>query len=110
MIINGGNKVIELIQLILNLIRSIKLSQYCQLMVNTPNLCILLGEKEQEMMEDEDKLPRKKSKYLPPGVDLPCECIYEKGKIQVSQDFFFSTKGQQNLIPLVTVISQKVEG
>ncbi|MCP9263630.1 hypothetical protein DINM_007017 [Dirofilaria immitis] len=24
-----------------------------------------------------------KSKYLPPGVDLPCECIYERGKIRL---------------------------
>ncbi|EFO27882.2 amiloride-sensitive sodium channel [Loa loa] len=42
----------------------------------------LISEKE-EMKEDEDNLSHKKSKYLPPGVDLPCECIYENGKIQL---------------------------
>uniref|UniRef100_A0AAF5RWC9 Uncharacterized protein n=1 Tax=Wuchereria bancrofti TaxID=6293 RepID=A0AAF5RWC9_WUCBA len=47
---------------------------------STPSL---RSQNEQEMMEDETSLSHKKSKYLPPGVDLPCECIYEKGKIQL---------------------------
>lgn len=44
------------------------------------------------MMEDEAKLAHKKSRYLPPGVDLPCECIYENGKIRVSQNLFLFNK------------------
>ncbi|VDO15164.1 unnamed protein product [Brugia timori] len=56
-----------------------------KLHISTPSL---RSQNEQELMEDEASLSHKKSKYLPPGVDLPCECIYENGKIQVSQDFF----------------------
>ncbi|VDK83305.1 unnamed protein product [Litomosoides sigmodontis] len=41
------------------------------------------SQKGQKMMEDDAKLVHKKSKYLPPGVDLPCECIYENGKIRL---------------------------
>uniref|UniRef100_A0A915PQI3 Uncharacterized protein n=1 Tax=Setaria digitata TaxID=48799 RepID=A0A915PQI3_9BILA len=43
----------------------------------------LRSEEEHEKAEEEIKQVHKKSKYLPPGVDLPCECIYENGKIQL---------------------------
>ncbi|CAG9530017.1 unnamed protein product [Cercopithifilaria johnstoni] len=43
-----------------------------------------ISQKEREMIEDEgNQRQHKKSKYLPPGVDLPCECVCENGKIHV---------------------------
>ncbi|KAM3718505.1 Degenerin-like protein [Dirofilaria immitis] len=43
----------------------------------------LISQNKEEIKDDESNTSRKKSKYLPPGVDLPCECIYERGKIRL---------------------------
>uniref|UniRef100_A0A0R3RT58 Rieske domain-containing protein n=1 Tax=Elaeophora elaphi TaxID=1147741 RepID=A0A0R3RT58_9BILA len=43
----------------------------------------LITQNEDEMVEDEDEMSDTKSKYLPPGADLPCECIFENGRIQL---------------------------
>ncbi|VBB26492.1 unnamed protein product [Acanthocheilonema viteae] len=51
--------------------------------ISVDSLFTLSGQKEPEMMENEVKMSHKKSKYLPPGVDLPCDCICEDGKIQL---------------------------